>query len=352
MKKIRIKICNYDPVLKISYGRFLLDILEKYYDVELSEQPDYIFFHESTYEYLKYGSVRIFYTGENITPNFNLCDYGIAYDYITFGDRYYRMPMYLVAQFYNDAELALADDPDFTKQRLFTKEDLNKKTGFCSFVYSNYLADGQREKMFEKISEYKRVDSGGAHINNIGGRVKNKLAFEMNHKFSIAFENSSSSGYTTEKLVNALVARTIPIYWGNPDVGKEFNENRFINCHAYKNFDEVVARVKEIDQDDELYLKIINEPIAASGYDFKPVRDGLEDFLRHIIDQPLKQAKRRKVSLVRAATLEAQEAVVAAHVKRRDFLRKFLSYFYKPFKRINSLERWKQKFLSNKINKI
>src|SRR3989344_741061 len=351
MKKIRIKICNFDPNDKFLYGYFLLGILKKYYDVELSEDPEYVFFHESTYDYLKYGGIRIFYTGENISPNFNLCDYALGMDFMAFGDRYYRMPIYLISQFYSDAELALAESPDFTRQKPFTKEDLAKKTGFCSFVYSNYLADPERQEIFDKLSAYKKVDSGGAFLNNIGGRVKNKLAFEMEHKFSIAFENSSSSGYTTEKLTNALVARTIPIYWGNPDVAKEFNQDRFINCHAYKNFDEVAARVKEIDQNDELYLKIINEPIAAPGHDFEAVRQGLENFLRHIIDQPLNGAKRRKVSLARAAALAAAEAQEAKYLKRRNSFKKLLARLYKPFKKIAFFEKWKQKALARQLHK-
>jgi hypothetical protein len=351
MKKIKIKICNYDQTDKFSYGQFLARILQKYYEVEFSDNPDYVFFHESTYDYLKYNCIRIFFTGENVFPNFNLCDYGIGFDYMTFGDRYYRMPIYLVAQFYSDAELALMDDLDFTKQKPFTKQDLVNKTAFCSFVYSNYLADPERGEIFNKLSAYKKVDAGGVYLNNTGGRVKNKLAFEQEHKFSVAFENSSSSGYTTEKLVNAFAAKTIPIYWGNPDIAKEFNQDRFINCHAYKNFDEVVKRVKEIDQNDELYLKIINQPIVAPGYDFQAVRDGFENFLRHIFDQPLSQAKRRKISVARAALLEAGEAVVAKHLKTKGFIKKQLARLYQPFKKIQSVERFKQKILANKIHK-
>lgn len=350
MKKIRVKICGYDLSNKFLYGYFLLNILKKYYEVELSEDPEYVFYYESTYEYLNYDCIRIFYTGENISPNFNLCDYAFGYDYISFLDRYYRMPIYLVTNFYSDAELELAGGTDFTRQRPFTMQDLAQKTGFCSFVYSNYLAEGQRQDMFNKLSAYKRVDSGGAYLNNLGSRVKNKLAFEMQHKFSVAFENSSNIGYTTEKLVNALVARSIPIYWGNPDIGKEFNEKRFINCHAYKNFDEVAARVKEIDQNDELYLKIINEPIVAPGQNFQAVRDGFETFLRHIIDQPLAEAGRRKINTVRAAALETGERIVADFERRKNFRRKLLARLYKPFKKIAFLEKLKQRTLAKKIH--
>ena len=166
------------------------------------------------HDYLKYDCVRILCIGENISPNFNLCDYAIGFDYLTFQDRYFRMPLYLTAQYYTEREQLLAasllqdpwlrGNPDFTKAKLFTSQDLAKKTAFCSFVYSNYLASGERKKMFNLLSKYKRVDAGGAHLNNIGGPVESKLSFELKHKFSIAFENSSRSGYTTEKLINSL----------------------------------------------------------------------------------------------------------------------------------------------------
>ncbi len=371
MKKIRIKICNSDLTNKFSFGSFFLGILKKYYEVELSENPEYVIYNESDFEYLKYNCIRILITGENITPNFNLCDYGMGFDYLTFGDRFYRIPLYLLAQYYTDAEIKLADSfldsskprqlkdaqgwelngPDFTRQKLFTKADLAKKTGFCSFVYSNYLADPERDEMFNKLSTYKRVDAGGACLNNVGGRVKSKMAFESSHKFSIAFENSSRSGYVTERLVNAMVAGTIPIYWGSPDVDKEFNQNRFINCHAYKNFDEVVARIKEIDQNDELYLQIINEPIAAPGVDFQAIRDGFEKFLQHIFDQPVKDAKRRTINAARAAVMEANEVLAAKRATRKNFFRKLLAFFYKPFRRSIVIERLKQKILSKQIQK-
>lgn len=34
------------------------------------------------------------------------------------------------------------------------------------------------------------------------------------YKFTIAFENQSYPGYVTEKIADALMAGTVPIYWG------------------------------------------------------------------------------------------------------------------------------------------
>ena len=348
MKKIKIKICNHDENNPFSYGHFLISILKKYYEIEISNDPEYLFYNESTYEYLKYDCVKIFFTGENIHPNFNFCDYAIGFDYIEFGDRFYRLPLYLLATVYQPKELEQAKSIDFTKKLSMSKEDLSEKTEFCSFVYSNYLADNARKIFFDKLSAYKKINSGGAYLNNIGGKVDNKLEFEMKHKFSIAFENSSRSGYTTEKIVTSLMARTIPIYWGNPDIHKEFNEKRFINCHRYKNFDEVVEKIKEIDNNDDLYLSIINEPITVPEYNFEEIRKNFEIFLRNIFDQPLTSAKRANISQARAKILKKNELITANHVHRRNKIIKFFSTLYKPFKRIKMFEKLKEEYFRKK----
>jgi hypothetical protein len=114
---------------------------------------------------------------------------------------------------------------------------------------------------------YKHVDSGGKVMNNIGGRVADKMSFLREYKFTIAFENSSYPGYTTEKLVEALIARTIPIYWGNPLVNHDFNPDCFINCHEFEDFDEVIDHVKKIDADDDLYHSYIAAPAFTNKVD-------------------------------------------------------------------------------------
>ncbi len=354
MKKIKVKYCKYGPLDEnnpLSYNYFIHNILKKYYNVEISDNPDYIFYHESTFEYLKYDSIRIFYTAENISPNFNFCDYAISYDYMNFEDRHYRLSSYLVATFYNPKDLKLAKNIDITKPKIFTKNDLTKKTDFCSFVYSNYLADERRQILFDKLSAYKKVNSGGKYINNVGGPVENKLEFELKHKFSMAIENSCRNGYTTDRIVCSFMAGTIPIYWGNPAIGREFNTKRFINCHDYESFDQVVKRIKEIDNNDELYIKIMNEPLFADGYSFKIATDGLEKFLRNIFDQPLEKAQRRTINAARAAIFEENERIIAIYSNIQAKFKSILAKFYQPMKKLGFLENFKQKYFRNKLLK-
>ena len=223
----------------------------KKYSLELSENPDVLFYSCTGDEHLKYNCTRVFYTPENVRPNFNRCDYAFSFDYPV-SERNYRLPFYRRLSEYK--QLFRPRNPDYV---------LNQQRKFCSFMVSNSNAI-TRIEFFKKLSSYKNVDSGGRFLNNIGDPiqtgVENKLKWMNNYKFSITFENSSYPGYTTEKLMHALITDTIPIYWGNPLASLDFNPKAFINCHDYSSFDEVIELVKEIDRNDTLYKEYLNQP--------------------------------------------------------------------------------------------
>ena len=289
MKKIKVKFVDFWP--NFENDNVFLPILQKYYDVEISDTPDYIFGSVLGDSYLDYDCVRIFYTGENLSPDYNLYDYSIDYEYMDYGDRHFRYPNYIM---WNEAFSGMM------KKHLATEEEIEGKTDFCSFVYSNDKGNPARVRFFDLLSQYKQVNAGGKLRNNIGQPegVKDKLAFQTRHKFAIAFENSSHPGYTTEKLVEAFAAKTVPIYWGDPWVDRGFNEEAFINCHRYDSFADVVEAVKRVDRDPELYRRMLRTPALKSReYSQKYTYEQLEKFLRNIFDQPLEQAYRRNREL-------------------------------------------------------
>ena len=288
MKTIKIKFVDFWPEFDIARNVFL-DILKEKYNVLLSDNPDYIIYSVFGYDHLRYDCIKIFYTCENIRPDFNICDYAIAFDWMTFEDRYLRYPLYMLYR--ADCEKALV-------KHEVSNVKSNNKTRFCNFVYSNSKAHTARTEFFLLLNSYKRVDSGGKHLNNIGYCVKDKLEFQQNYKFSIAFENSTASGYTTEKILQAFAAKTVPIYWGNPNIHKEFESKSFINCHEYTCFDEVIKRVIEVDTNDDLYLKMLNTPIYANkACALFSGEASLRNFLYNIFDQEFNKARRRSRSL-------------------------------------------------------
>ena len=291
MKKIKVAYINFwdnfDPE-----NSLFTKLLRKNHEVVITnvDDADYVFFSLWGDEHLRVPDrcIKIFYTGEHICPDFNTCDYAMGFDWLTYGDRYFRLPHYAIY----GRECPLME----TKHLDIDRDDIRKKhSKFCSFTVSNNnRCDAIREKFFYELNKYKQVDSGGRWNNNVGGPVKDKLLFDEEHKFSIAFENISHRGYTTEKIVQAFAARTIPIYWGDPDITKVFNPKAFINVMDYSSLDEVVAKVREIDMDDNLYFEMLLEPaIIEDKYSIDSLHKGLTLFLNNIVDQPIVKAQRR-----------------------------------------------------------
>lgn len=288
MQKKKIKFIDFWPHFNHEKNWFTR-ILRKYYDVEITDDADYVFFScfDETHWDVPDKCIKIYFTGENVVPDFNACDYGVGFEWMEYEDRYIRIPLYYT--YPDDILFGMAN-----KHIIPDNFDLAKeKPEFCSFVISNEK-NKLRNNAFHAISQYKRVNSGGRTLNNIGGPVSDKLAFNKKHKFTICFENAAHSGYTTEKIADAFAARTVPIYWGDPTINKVFNIKAFINASDFENLDALVEYVKMIDSDDDLYMSILRQPALLGG--IESLHQDIakyESWLINIFDQPIHQAYRR-----------------------------------------------------------
>ena len=317
MKTIKIKFVDWgNEIYKEENGNIILRILKERYNVILSDTPDYIIYSVWGSEHLKYDCIRIFIAGEHVSPCFDICDYAMGWDDITFGDRYIRrfQPGTNISDRGEDFLRALLKhkpieylpvEKKVYGERIYNDEEKYEvkypsieEKKFCNFIYTNGNADKIRREFFEKLNKYKKVDSIGKYLNNVGytiGKgIQDKFEAQKKYKFSIAFENESGLDYTTEKILDAFITGTIPIYWGNPNIGNEFNEKAFINCHSFENFDEVIELIKKIDNDDQLYNEYITQPIFNDNS--LPASMNIESgkkFLFSIFDQDIEKAKRR-----------------------------------------------------------
>ena len=307
MKTLHIKFTDFWPGFNPNANIFI-DYLCEHYNVVLSKDPDYIIYSVFGNEYFKHDCIRIFYTAENIRPDFNLCDYAIGFDWLEFEDRYLRFPVYMLTYYTNDIYKAII-------KHHISEQEVRDKVRFCNFIYSNPHAAVARADFFKLLNTYKKVDSGGRYLNNLGYCVDNKLEFQRNYKFSIAFENSSTSGYTTEKIIQAFAAKTVPIYWGNPHISREFNTSAFINCHDYASFDAAINRIIEIDSNLELYSQMLKTPIYKDiDPTTIPTITKLNDFLSNIFSQDLDKAVRRSKDIRSACYERLRHFVTQARV--------------------------------------
>ena len=251
---IRINFCDFWAGF-VKEDNYFFNLLSKIYEVQIADDPDFLFYSCYGDEYLKYDCIRIFYTAENLRPDFSGCDYALSFDFLNH-PRHYRMPLY---NWYIDQ---LGQMDNIMRQRPFEeiRADWRSKKKFCCMLVSNPHAK-KRINFFHKLSQKRHVDSGGRYLNNVGGPVKDKYEFIKDYRFVFSFENSVHPGYVTEKIVDPLFSYSIPIYWGSPNVEVDFNKNRFINYADFPDEDSLIERIIEIDENEELAMKILSEPV-------------------------------------------------------------------------------------------
>lgn len=74
------------------------------------------------------------------------------------------------------------------------------------------------------------------------GETKNPM---FDSQFHICIENSKQKNYFTEKLIDCLVTKTIPIYYGTDNIGDFFDINGF---YIANNFNEIINICNSLDE--------------------------------------------------------------------------------------------------------
>jgi len=213
---------------------------------------------------LKGDFTRIFYTAENVIPDMAKCDWAFSfcYDEEFKHPRHLRLPNYVTSGHFDDLI-----------KNVNPLEVLKVKSKFCNFIYSNDVE--YRNKFFEKLNRYKKVDAPGKcmnntppigqHINTLSSRYaldwqQTKIKFLHDYKFTIAFENESYPGYVTEKITHPMAANSIPIYYGDDLISRDFNKKSFLFESDVSNLENLVEKIIELDRDDDRYMAMMQEP--------------------------------------------------------------------------------------------
>ncbi|QEF35142.1 fucosyltransferase [Helicobacter pylori] len=275
-----------DEEIKEFKKNILYFILSQRYTITLHQNPnkpsDLVFSNPlgAARKILSYQNTkRVFYTGENEVPNFNLFDYAIGFDELDFNNRYLRMPLYYdrlhhKAESVNDttAPYKIKDNSLYALKKpshhfkenhphlcaVVNDESDPLKRGFASFVASNPNAP-IRNAFYDALNSIEPVTGGGSVKNTLGYNVKNKSEFLSQYKFNLCFENTQNYGYVTEKIIDAYFSHTIPIYWGSPSVAQDFNPKSFVNVCDFKNFDEAIDYVRYLHTHPNAYLDMLYE---------------------------------------------------------------------------------------------
>ena len=146
-----------------------------------------------------------------------------------------------------------------------------KREELMAFVVSNPICQFRNET-FTLFNSYKKVNSGGALFNNIGGQLAlkypgggsgdiSKYHFFSRHKFTLSFENSQSPGYITEKVLHSKMAGCVPLYWGDEGADRDFVPGSIINLSKFSEPEQILNIFKKLEENTSLCSKIASTPI-------------------------------------------------------------------------------------------
>lgn len=133
---------------------------------------------------------------------------------------------------------------------------------FCNFIVTNGGCR-TRNAMFLELDRRRPVHSLGNflpnhHDDRLSGRWtddwhRSKLDVMGEYRFTLAFENSSRPGYTSEKLIDAWLAGSVPVYWGDPEVTRDFPTDGMLVLSPGATVADLAEQVLAIDDDPDRY---------------------------------------------------------------------------------------------------
>ena len=144
-----------------------------------------------------------------------------------------------------------------------------KKFKISSLVGRKALAPGHtvRHQLYDRQKEFAHfpltvyISTHGKQLPDIWNNVLlpngDKINLFKEFQFSIVIENVSENTWFTEKLVDCLITKTIPIYWGCPSISEYFDTTGWI---IFTNINDLKQKLELLDESYySKYTDVINK---------------------------------------------------------------------------------------------
>lgn len=99
--------------------------------------------------------------------------------------------------------------------------------------------------------------------------VDDKIGLLKRYRFNLCFENVRYPGYVTEKIFDAMIANTIPLYFGAPDIADFVPHEAFIDVSKFSSFEELHRFMSDFSADSAATM-------LAAAQTFLHSKDGLQ----------------------------------------------------------------------------
>jgi hypothetical protein len=87
------------------------------------------------------------------------------------------------------------------------------------------------------------------------------------YRYSIVIENVREPSYFTEKLIDAFLSETVPIYWGAPDIAQFFDIEGMIICESFEDVQKAVVSADKVGYNNKSEAIARNKQRAADFED-------------------------------------------------------------------------------------
>ncbi len=177
---------------------------------------------------------------------------------------------------------------------------------FCNFIYSNPRCS-MRNAFFQALS-----------VRDHDSWQTSKRAVLGDYRFTIAFENEEVVGYTTEKMIDAWLADSVPIYWGNPAADIEFPEGSYLSLYEAGTMSRLVDQVLEAQHNPERYAQLR----AANPFRTGRMSPRVEQYRADLTAFGQRVRQDAVAHRGRSRTSVARQAVAMARVAQSGFRRR------------------------------
>lgn len=138
-----------------------------------------------------------------------------------------------------------------------------------------------RRDIVNALGEVGQVDVFGP---GSGKPVNTKIEVATHYRYMLCPENDLYPGYITEKAVEAWATGAIPIYWGN-DAYSDLNPDAIINLATLDGVDDLVDKVRELEQNPDKAAVMSSLPILTKAPDISGLRHFVDTRLQAFLER-------------------------------------------------------------------
>ena len=225
------------------------------------------------------SALNIWCTYENRRPPAEGFDLTFSFDLESYSGTNYYLPLIYLYMNHRETETSHSkyslSTNSASQSRVVEESFFKKKQGFLSAFINN--PHPMRLHAIKKLNKLGKVELFGRSVNNY---IQDKTGTAGLYWFNLCFENDLYPGYITEKILEAWISKSVPLYWGS-DKGKILNSKAYVNLDDFNSLEDFTEYVSVLYSDKNRMIEMINQPLLNKEFDKSEALSFLIKGLRH-----------------------------------------------------------------------